>query len=86
MSIVLAGDIRALAMVLDNLLQLTPQPLRERGKMGRDAVWRFFNIRQAMPKGMLCTMLLCTMQQSRGPLMVTGPISHATLRLSSTRA
>jgi hypothetical protein len=37
-------------VALDNLLQLTPHPYRERGKMGRDAVWRYFNIRLAMPQ------------------------------------
>ena len=46
-------------MALGNLLQLTPQPRRERGRWD-DAVWRYFNIRQAMPRW-----YTVMMQQSR---------------------
>ena len=44
------GDVYGLALAIDDLLQLTPQQRRERGKLGRETARRYFDIRQAMPQ------------------------------------
>src|SRR5262249_3812945 len=44
------GDAQGLALALDSLLQLTPQQRRKRGAIGREAAWRYFDIRRVMPQ------------------------------------